>query len=551
MATREQIGDALKRAHEAGDTDAAVKLAKAYRDFDAQIQSPGMTKPASNPYEDKSHFSNFLLGTGNAVIDQARGVGQLLRDAMPSDVADKIGLPTVQDVEMARRKNAPLLETTAGKAGDFFGSFAPALALPGGTLAKAALSGGALGAIQPRGEGDSLAKNIGAGMAGGAIGQGAVAASGRLLRPVRTELSPALQNLAQKAEQYGIGLTPAQRTGSKPLKWMESVMDDLPLTAARQAKLNELQHTQFNRALAGTMGTPATTLDEAVMALTKKRVGEGIGDIAARNKLTFDYDLLRDLTQHKFDAMRFETDGVDRVVTNYIDDFMSKVEPNGTVSGDAYRKLDSELGRRMRGTSNGDLKHALGGLRDTLRGAMDKSISPSDAAEWATLRKQYANMKKLEPLAAKSTDGNISPAAVRAASIKGDPNAAYRTNDLKDLGKIGQEFLKPPPSSGTAQRQFYTKLLTSPVNLGNLLGGAGGYVAGGAPGAALGGLLSTALTSGLAAVPLQTLMMSKVGKKYLSEGILNSLQGYEPIAGKLSGPIGAAGLLQLLNASSQ
>src|SRR5690606_5590655 len=117
-------------------------------------------------------------------------------------------------------------------------------------------------------------------------------------------------------------------------------------------------------------------------------------------------------------------------------------------------------------------------------------ISPQDAAAWSQLRGQYRNMKLIEPLAAKSVDGNISPTGLLAAAIKKDGNAAYKTNDLKELGKIGKTFLGEPPNSGTAQRNFYTQMLTSPVNLTS---SGLGFLAGGTPGAALGGLLSTAM----------------------------------------------------------
>jgi len=547
MATKEQIGEALRRAHAAGDTESAQRLAAAYRNT-PDINTQPETK-APNPYEQKSGLSNFLLGAGNAVFDQGIGAGQLLRDALPESLANSMHLPTAKDVDERRQKTAPLYETTGGKLGNVLGSVAPATVFPAGTIAKGLLSGAALGAVSPRGDGDSLIQNMTIGAAGGAIGHGAAAGIGRLLRPVRTELPPNMQALAEKAKAHGIDLTPAQMTGSKPLKWIDSVMDDLPLTAAKQAKFKELQHTQFNRALARTMGQRADNFGEDVMAHAKADIGGKIGGLADRNNLNFDYDTLVGVANAKFKALREYPDHIIKAVNNYVDDLVSKVEPNGTISGKAYRTFDSALGARIRNTTDGDLKHMLGELRDTVRAAMDKSISAADKTEWDKLRRQYANMKKLEPLAAKSTDGNISPALVRAAAIKKDANAAYRTNDLKDLGKIGQEFLKPLPSSGTAQRNFYTKMLTSPVNMGNLLGGGAGYLAGGPGGAAMGGLLSTALTSGAAAVPLQALMMRKAGQKYLSEGLLKGLEAYAPLVNRIAAPSGAYGLLASLSGS--
>jgi hypothetical protein len=508
------------------------------------IDAPAPQQPAYNPTDDMSTSDKFLAGAGMGAVNTARGAGQLLRDVLTNNVSDKLGLPTAQDVTEARQRDKALSGTSAGSWGDLAGSVASTAFFPGGTLAKTLASGAAMGALQPRAEGESLANNVGLGMAGGALGHGALAAGGRLMRPVRSELSPELSALAQKAQDAGIDLNAAQLTGSTPLKWLDSVMNDLPLTAAKQQAKNELQHTQFNSAIAKTMGTQADNLGEDVMAETRRRVGGAIGDIAARNKLNFDNQLLNDVTKHSFDAQRLQTGSNQKILNNYIDDFLTKVEPNGTVSGEAYRRFDSALGKRVRGTTDGDLRETLTGLRETLRGAMDRSISPDDATEWQTMRRQYANMKKVEPLAAKSVDGNISPSLLMSAAIKGDQNAAYRSSDLKELGQIGKTFLKPPPNSGTAQRQFYQKMLTSPVNVGNMLGSGAGFMAGGAPGAVLGGLLSTGMTSGAAAVPLQAMMNSKAGKKYLTKGMLESLQRYEqPIMRNLSAPVGAQGML--------
>jgi hypothetical protein len=161
------------------------------------------------------------------------------------------------------------------------------------------------------------------------------------------------------------------------------------------------------------------------------------------------------------------------------------------------------------------------------------------------LIKQYANMKKIEPLAAKSVDGNISPTGLLAASIKKDSNAAYKSNTLKDLGKIGKAFIQDPASSGTSQRSFYTQMLTNPASI---ISGGAGFLVGGPHGAAIGGLLPSMLTSGAAAVPLQKLMNSKTGKKYLTEGLLKSIQQLEaPAQRYLAAPVGANGLLGAYN----
>ncbi|MEF3075162.1 hypothetical protein V2P20_09005 [Methylobacter sp. Wu1] len=529
MATPEQIMTALRKAHDAGDAEGAKRLAQMYQESSQQPEQPSFSV---NPTDGMSTTDLLLAGTGAGLTSVARGAGQRLRDVLPQEWSDKLSLPTEKDVEEARKLEKPLMDTAAGKIGNFVGEIVPGLLLPGGGLLKTMASGAGLGALQQTGEGESALKNAAIGAAGGALGYGAVAGAGRLLRPVRSELSDSGKALAQKAKDMGIDLDAAQLSGSKPLRIINSVLNDLPLSSGAQQAKNELQHKQFNSAIAKTMGSNADLLNEAAMAEIKSRVGGGIGDIADRNRFTFDNDMLTKLTQHSFDAQRFETGDVQKIVNNYIDDFMSKVEPNGTVSGQAYRKLDSALGARARGTTNGDLRQALGNLRETLREGMDKSISPQDAAEWSKLRGQYRNMKLIEPLAAKSVDGNISPNALLNAANKGSKNAAYQSNDLKDLGKIGKEFLQEFPSSGTAQRNFYTEALTNPLGIG-----AAGFLAGG-PVGALAGLLGPVAT--------QKLINSNAGKKYLTEGMLKSLQGLEqPAQRYLASPVGSGLLINM------
>lgn len=541
MATKEQIGAALQAAHAAGNEEHARILAQAY----AQA---GADNSVTNPTDNMSTGDKFLAGVGMGMSNLARGAGQRVGEILPDQLTEKLGLPTQNDIDASAKIDQALKNTTAGAAGDFVGGTALGALLPGGTLAKSMLGGAAYGALTPTQTGESVAENAGIGAAGGVLGQAALSAGGRLLRPVRSELDPVAKTLADKAQNFGIDLNAAQLTGSNsknthPLKWMDSVMNDLPLTAAAQRAAKSTQRDQFNSAVAKTFGSDTSRLTEDAMAAAKNRIGGGIGDIAQRNALTLDNNTFTKLVQHKFDAERFETGDVKHIVNNYIDDFFSKVDNNGQVSGEAYRKLDSELGRRMRGTSNGDLKHALGQVRDTLREGMDNSITPEDASAWNTLRSQYRNMKLVEPLAKTSTDGNISPNALLGAAIKGDSNAAYRSSDLKDLGKIGKEFLGEPPSSGTQQRTYYKELLTNPINLGSGLIGA---LTGGGLGAGVAALGSGALTSGALAVPLQKLMNSSAGKKYLTQGILKNVQGLEdPLLRYLAAPGGAQGLLSI------
>lgn len=530
MATRDEIAQALRNAHAAGDIEAAKKLAAAYA---ATSQTPELTdteptselSDAAKRVYDMSGLQQYHQGMLAGIKHDARGVGQRLGELMPDGMAQRFGLPTASDETAARSEDAPIKATIPGLGGYLMGETIPALPLPGGTMAKAVLSGGLLGYTTPTTENESVAGNTISGAGGGLIGHALMALGGRALRPVRSELPSGEAALAREAQdKFGIPLSAAQLTGSKPLLSIDKVLDNLPLTGGGQQAEKAAQLEAFNRAVGNTFGSPEGKLTEDVMAAAKNRIGGAIGDIADRNKFNLDNQAFNDIVSRKFDSQRFDTGDVQNIVNNYIDDFFSKVEPNGTVSGEAYRKLDSALGRKARGTSNGDLRSALGDLRGTLREGMDRSISPEDATTWADLRNQYRNMKLVDPVVAKSPSGDVSPNLLLGAAIKGDSNAAYKTSDLKDLGKIGKQYINVPQGSDTAQKTYYTKMLTDPAALfSGLLTGGG----------ALG-------------IPVQKMLWSKAGKKYLTKGILPGAQALEgPLLKYLAAPVGAESLLML------
>jgi len=103
-----------------------------------------------------------LTGAGKAAYDIARGTGQWL------------GLESREDVAESRKRDAPLMATTAGKVGDIAGNVAftaPAMLIPGANApAGAAAVGAVMGALQPSMSSKETAENIGLGGVTGAAG---------------------------------------------------------------------------------------------------------------------------------------------------------------------------------------------------------------------------------------------------------------------------------------------------------------------------------------------------------------------------------------------
>jgi hypothetical protein len=289
----------------------------------------------------------------------------------------------------------------------------------------------------------------------GAAAAGRVGASlSQLAGKVVPRIDPVTARLAAKAqEQYGIPLRPDQLYGNKLAKMAGEASEKVPLSGSK----GDARQEAFNKAIIGTIGgdQQAAKLTPDVFDQAIRASGQKIGDIAAKTPLMIDSDLSKALDSHLANVAKYETPDVARVITSYIDDLRSKAV-DGAVPGEAFRKLNTKINTQMRSTGNGDLKHALGELQDDLQDSLQRGLSGDDLAALQVARQQYGIAKTIEPLVAKSATGDISPAGLMGRVTANNAGKARMARgnggDLGDLARIGQRFLKEPPSSGTAER---------------------------------------------------------------------------------------------------
>lgn len=127
------------------------------------MASSRKNEPAYDPTEGMSTTERFLAGAGKAMVDLGRGAGQL------------VGLVSNEDVAESRKRDAALMNTGAGKAGNFFGNVAaaiPSVLVPGAaTVPGAAAIGAVQGLLQPSVSTDEAVQNT---MLGGAAGAGGI-----------------------------------------------------------------------------------------------------------------------------------------------------------------------------------------------------------------------------------------------------------------------------------------------------------------------------------------------------------------------------------------
>lgn len=476
------------------------------RDWSQPLAAPWERQWAKPETEDPGFLGTAAISMGDWLDSKAAGLREGVGKYLPFgnsivsaldkvDTARGVAPPTVE----ARAEVAPAMESLEQQrpGATLAGKFVPDM------MAKTPLGMAAMGGLDP-GTGAERATRAGLGYAGGKVGEGLGWLASKALGRSSMGAAPVLAEGAP-GNKWGIPLTVGQSTQNRPAQIAESVVSNLPGGAGVMSKAHDRTFGAFNKAVAGTFGDDATALTPEVMGAARERVGKTIGDIAKRNTLQIDRQFAQEIAQRSQEAATELTDDSLRLFNKQIDTLLSQAG-DGTVSGKFYQSLDTKLGRMAKGTNDGNLKNQLVGFRKSLREAFDRSISEPDAAAWQQSRKQYANLMTVADAVKNTGDGALSPARLLQTVNAAQPNAKFGSGtDLAELAQWAKKTLPDKiPNSGTAQRLFYQKLLTSPLTTIGAVGG-GAYGAdslGLGPGSALLGVAGPyMLARGLAGKP--------------------------------------------------
>ncbi|MFA5135693.1 MAG: hypothetical protein WC505_07980, partial [Patescibacteria group bacterium] len=434
----------------ASEDQALAFFQKSYTPQQAAESKPVQQYTPPNVADDIGWGQAGLIGAGKTFSRIGQGLEQgyygLIGDE-PAQAALK------QQVEEENSLYKPLQD--AHPIATTIGESLPSMAVPGGAGLKSMMAAGAIPGLFEYGDtGERLGRGA-MGAAGAGLGVGFMNVLGRLNKPFTAVEDPVRQELVDVFSREGIPMSAANESGNNSLKWIDSALDNLPWVADKQLAAKTAQKDAFNQAIGRTFGADEPALTPDVLNAAKQKLGAGFSDLSERNRLNFTDKQLNDVAQVKFDLERYGTEQNQRIIGNYLDDLLTKVEPDGTISGQAYRQFDSSLGKRMRGTSDGDLRHYLGEVRGMVRGAMDDSISAVDQEAWRDLRRQYANLQTVADSVKASPTGDVSPAGLLQRVNNQSKSAKFTGGgDLGELARAGKEILSPLPDSGTAQRKW-------------------------------------------------------------------------------------------------
>jgi len=540
MAEYERIMTALRNAHEAGDTEAASRLAR-------------MAQAARAPEQ-----TSTMSDVGQSLLSGAlRGVGGILD--LPSNAIDLAGRGAVSAAEMGAglfgyenpeafqsardvwsSGRAPSAsagissatggfserqpETTAGEYARTVGEFLPGTLMGGGAsipnlarygLAPAIASEAAGQATEGMSVGGVSVEPI-ARMGAALVAPGVV---GRVASPFGGA-DPAHISAAQRLRREGVDVRAGEHTGSSTLRALEGSVEP----TARQSE----QVTAAAMRSLGSTSPRATTT--ALVSVRDRIVGEmddairGIDVPATPAMAQRALDIGEDYMSN---APASAIVGRVREVTQEIMDVATSPTAS-SIPATQLRRWRSAIGRLTQ-SSDRETRTAAHAIRELIDGATDSALIAAgrgnDIARLSEARRQYRNYLGVQDAATRAGAelGVVSAVGLNQSVIRTQGRSAYATGrgtDLSDLSRASAAVLRPEPTVAAAGVRNIPQLTQA-----GLLGAGGslGYGLAGTPGAIAG------TVGGAAIQPFaRSLFGSRLGQAYLRN------QAVGPAVGLLS-----------------
>lgn len=452
---------------------------------------------------------------------------QLLTNVLPESVvtagnrfnnwlADKTGLvgrlPEGGVDQQAREGEAQYQaqRKAAGEAGFDFGRLAgnvinptnlalaakiPQAASLGGRIGMGVASGTMFGGLQPVTQGDfaeEKTKQMAFGGATGGLVPAVSGAIGRVISP-KASVNPDIALLRKE----GINPTIGQTLGGR-MNALEEKMQSLPIMGDMIAKARGNSLQQFNKAAINRALSPIGENVDDIGQVGIKEAGDILSNayddaIAGVKAIKFDNQFASDVTQLKSMANNLVPAMKAKFNKTLNDVLGTRMSGNGSMLGDTYKKVDSEIGKlaRQYSASNTASEQELGSSLSQLQNLMKQQAQRSNPQFSEAMKKidqGWANLVRIEGAgkAGMNADGVFTPGQLNQAIRTADQSVRKRavargTALMQDLGAAGQNVLgNKVPNSFTADRLLYGggalgSYLLNPAIPAGLIGGGALY----------------------------------------------------------------------------
>lgn len=516
MATAEDYAQWIVNNADKRGTPEFDTVAKAYQ----QVRGAKQEAPMNlDPTEGMSGTQKFLAGVGKAMVDTGRGIGQLIPVRRNGEWQP---LVTSEDVAESRKRDAPLMNTGAGMAGNFVGNVAtllPTAAIPGvNTAVGATVLGAGTGFIQPSESLEERAANTGFGAAGGYVGQKIGDAATRLLGGSRNfqqskvnvgpsqsgatasvsgnatlkgsgggynfgavgddasaGLTQAQKATLERGKQMGFKVTPGQQTGSRALQQLEAKLESQPMTSGAFNAIKDNNQKVLNRAAARAIGEDADVLDAGVLEKALDRIG-GVYNMVKVDKPA---PINPDDFLGRLSSIEGEFEGLANVTAHpLVNKFVGYAE-KGAATQRQLADLSSKLGRvannQMTGAAGDrELGLALFQVKDMADDMLEGNLTGETLKQFQKARGEYRNLMLLTSRQGviNPSSGNVAGGSL-ASALQSKDKRGFMFNknqsELYDAARFAQAFRPIVGDSGTATRSVLPTptdfVLSLPFNL--------------------------------------------------------------------------------------
>lgn len=434
-------------------------------------------------------------------------------------VSPEPGLPSYGDVKTAYESRAGKLyepKTTLGKYASAVGEFAPGMLFPvsgaakgiGSQIGKRMTLNVAAPAVVSEAAGQATAGTPYEpwARAGGAIAGGTLPnIVGRMASPGAINTSTAKG--AERAknvgvmQQEGVPLSAGDVSGSKTIRWAESVAQDTPGAAGKAAAFRDNQSEKYVEAVLRKAGIDAKAATPEVMNKAFSRIGAAFENAASSiqvplarpnqaGRMAFD-PIVRRVREVADDYERISQPSLRYDLPRKIaDDLQELATRASNMDGKTYLRWRSELGAAARGSQDSASRAALYDIQRALDTSAESFLRRSKFPEMAAradqlrnARREYRNMMAIEKAALGAGEGAslglFSPQQLAQAvkTAHGSRNYVTGKGDLVDLSHAGASLMAQLPNSGTPARMTM-----------QMIAAAGGQAIAGAPGMAAGAI---------------------------------------------------------------
>jgi hypothetical protein len=384
--------------------------------------------------------------------------------------------------EYQKGRTYPNLPDIPRVAGNIGGAAPVAAAMPGaaaeGLLARTGagmLGGAASGALEPvfDAKNDDFWSKKGMQTATGAVGGAVVpAVVGGAARVISPNASlPTSQ--ARQLMDAGVTPTPGQILGGGANR-IEEAAQSVPLVgdSIKSARGRSVQ--DFNRAAVDQSLAPIgeklgadTPLGREAVSEMHDKVSAAYDRLLPQLKVQADQPFVSNMTQLRSMAQGLTPDMANKFDKTLRDVVVRKFSPNGSMTGEGYKSVESELGKLSNDYSTSALasERELGGALKQAQAEMRDLLSrsnPQHAEELGRINQAFGNTLRVEGAAGRigSDQGVFTPAQLLSSVRQMDPSmrkGAFARGEapMQDLADAGKAVLgNKVPDSGTPFRSM-------------------------------------------------------------------------------------------------